>query len=1030
MDLDGQNTGIDTDLYSRQIGTFGIEMMGKLQKLKVLIIGAKGVGTEIAKNLALMGVDTICLHDDDTVKRQDLGVNFFLRSADVGVKVVSEVCLRHLQDLNGNVNVIAHRGEITEEVIVQYDVVVCCDQKLDMLMKVSGSCRNNRLNKRIGFISADTFGMVGAIFVDFGNNFVCVDPSGKDTITAIVSGISSEEKGVVYIHTEGSMPFQSGDVVTFSEVEGMEELNSMGPVEITVKDKDSFTIGDTRGFKPYISGGIVKEIRRPKQINFISFEEAMTNPSKNNCMLTMDYSLFGRAEQLHWISMAYRMCGNDVNSVKASAQNLNAKAQSSAVEQIDEKVLSNFVRFAHLRISPLCSFVGGVVAHEVIKFTGKYHPIDQWLYCDFTLPEEVTTGNTSDVGFDSRYSDQIAIWGREVQSKIQSAKIFTVGSGALGCEFMKHFALLGCGTQNGGVVTLTDNDRIEVSNISRQFLFRKKPPEIHKRFQKHVGLPKSKVAAMAAKDINEHMRIEALEIAVGQETEDYFNDRFWEHLTVVVNALDNVKARQYVDGRCVWYEKPLLESGTLGTMGNVQVIIPHITQCYSESQDPQETSIPLCTLKHFPYQVDHTIQWARDLFEGLFTQLAHDMRKIQNNSSGKRAKNSVTSRFTEIDDIPDDKVKMIAQLVKITDNNAKEELLRIAAHLLNQYFVNNIKQLLYSFPADHLTSDGLKFWSPPKRIPEPLVFNSEEKYVNMFLVATSNILGTVIGKDVRVDANDAKAMPKVEFEEFKPVVLKLSNDKLNVEVEAPANNDKMREVLIDEIRRSNAKFNSVDFEKDDDTNFHIEFIWATANMRCRNYDIEQCDRMKAKLIAGKIIPAIATTTAMVAGLVMLEFVKTICYKKLKLEHFRNSFCCLATPVWLQSEPMPPTTTSDKEYDPIVGGAVRALPANFTTWDKVHLNLPNGTVKEIIEAIRDKFNVEIIILSAGNICIYNSFMPSHQRERLNQPVAELMEKLSKKPLPPSCSHLVMEASCTDDDDVDVVIPTIKFSFRNA
>lgn len=148
-------------------------------------------------------------------------------------------------------------------------------------------------------------------------------------------------------------------------------------------------------------------------------------------------------------------------------------------------------------------------------------------------------------------------------------------------------------------------------------------------------MSKSKVAAVAAREINEHMKIEALEIAVGEDSEDFFNDKFWENVTVVVNALDNVKARQYIDGRCVWYERPLLESGTLGTMGNVQVIIPHMTQCYSESQDPQETSIPLCTLKHFPYQVDHTIQWARDLFEGMFTQLAHDLKKIQQGASGR-----------------------------------------------------------------------------------------------------------------------------------------------------------------------------------------------------------------------------------------------------------------------------------------------------------------------------------------------------------------------------------------------------------
>lgn len=74
--------------------------------------------------------------------------------------------------------------------------------------------------------------------------------------------------------------------------------------------------------------------------------------------------------------------------------------------------------------------------------------------------------------------------------------------------------------------------------------------------------------------------------------------------------------------RCVYYRKPLLESGTLGTKGNTQVVVPFITESYSSSQDPPEKSIPICTLKNFPNAIEHTLQWARDMFEGLFRQSA------------------------------------------------------------------------------------------------------------------------------------------------------------------------------------------------------------------------------------------------------------------------------------------------------------------------------------------------------------------------------------------------------------------------
>ena len=247
-----------------------------------------------------------------------------------------------------------------------------------------------------------------------------------------------------------------------------------------------------------------------------------------------------------------------------------------------------------------------------MKLTGKYTPLRQWLHHDFfeVLPEgEVARSITND-----RFYDYHVLFGDEFVKKASKSSSFLIGAGALGCEFIKMFALMGFSTQ-GGKVMVTDDDNIEISNLNRQFLFRKK----------HVGKNKSETACGVGRVINHSANFESIKLRVSQENESIFNDNFWTGLDFVVNAVDNVKARQYVDGQCVWFEKPLFESGTLGTKCHSQIIIPHVTISYTDIQDPPEESIPLCTLKNFPYQIEHTIQWARDYFEGTFAEPSGDL---------------------------------------------------------------------------------------------------------------------------------------------------------------------------------------------------------------------------------------------------------------------------------------------------------------------------------------------------------------------------------------------------------------------
>ena len=104
-----------------------------------------------------------------------------------------------------------------------------------------------------------------------------------------------------------------------------------------------------------------------------------------------------------------------------------------------------------------------------------------------------------------------------------------------------------------------------------------------------------------------------------------------------------------------------------------------------------------------------------------------------------------------------------------------------------------------------------------------------------------------------------------------------------------------------------------EFEKDEDANYHIDFIHAAANVRSMNYTLTEMDWITVKLKAGRIVPALATTTAAIAGLQTIELLKLIkrgnnifaAESKCKVSLFRNAFLNLAVPSLMMSEPGEP-----------------------------------------------------------------------------------------------------------------------------
>ncbi|KAI3300289.1 hypothetical protein DTO002I6_1012 [Penicillium roqueforti] len=1005
---------IDESLYSRQLYVLGHEAMKRMGSSNVLIVGLKGLGVEIAKNIALAGVKSLTLYDPAAVAISDLSSQFFLQPEDVG-KPRAEVTAPRVAELNSYVPVTVHEGQSLVgdlERLKHYQAVVLTQTPLKEQLVIADFCHKNNIYLTI----TDTFGLFGYIFNDFGKNFTVGDPTGEEPAGGIVAAIN--EEGLVSALDETRHGLEDGDFVTFTEVKGMDGLNNSDPRKVTVKGPYTFTIGDVSGLGSYEGGGLFAQVKMPKFIDFQPLEDQLKKPE----LLMSDYAKFDRPQQLHiGIQALHKFAethdgqlphphnDSDAQEVLKIANDLAATDEEKV--ELDEKIIKELSYQARGDLNPLAAFFGGIAAQEVLKaVSGKFSPIHQWLYFDSleSLPSSVTRSEESCKPLGTRYDGQIAVFGKEYQDKLANVTEFLVGSGAIGCETLKNWAMMGLGTGPKGKLYVTDMDQIEKSNLNRQFLFR----------TKDVGRLKSECASAAAQAMNRELKdkIVTLRDRVGADTEHVFNEDFWNGLDGVTNALDNVDARTYVDRRCVFFRKPLLESGTLGTKCNTQVVLPFITESYSSSQDPPEKSFPMCTLKSFPNRIEHTIAWARDVFQTYFVGPPEsvNMYLSQPDYIQQTLKQAGNEKQT---------LEHLRDFLVTEKPLTFDDCIVWARQQFEAQYNNAIQQLLYNFPRDSKTSSGQLFWSGPKRAPTPLKFDSTNPTHLGFVIAGANLHAFNYG--IKNPGADKDYYRRVVDDMIVPEFTPSSNLKIQANENDPDPNAQPAGLSNDEeeIQKLVASLPSpkslagfrlqpVEFEKDDDTNHHIDFITAASNLRADNYEIPQADRHKTKFIAGKIIPAIATTTALATGLIGLELYKIVDGKD-DIEQYKNGFVNLALPFFSFSEPI----GSEK-------GKYQGKQGEVTIdklWDRFEVE--DIQLQEFLDFFAEK-GLDITMVSSGVSLLYASFYPpSKVKDRLPLPMSKLVEHVSKKPVPEHQKNIIFEVTAEDQTEEDVEVPYV-------
>eukprot|EP01035_Chromulina_nebulosa_P025282 gene25282-32993_t len=758
---------IDESLYSRQLYVMGHEAQRRMAASTVIIVGLGGLGVEVAKNIILAGVKSVILYENDNSKTQisDLSAQFYLTEEDV--RLGNRRCdssLPKLKELNPYVSVTTMKGDLKDIISKSSPTaVVLTEASIDDQLAISAYCRN----AGVCLVISDVWGIFASVFCDFGPSFVVNDSNGEPAASSMIAGVtlssldSAPKNSTVLMVTvleENRHNLESGDRVTLSGIvaTGYLDLLNGNEFDVVVKNNDPYNFfiylqlpaGVTTTGATYERGGYVNQIKKPVTVSFQPLVQSLFDPKEIVCdsmklhlvsamhvaffalkQYQKKYGYLPEAGNVHHAEEFFQLT-LQANSTEFAGLGISAESLRQ-----EEKIIKRLALCSRGVLSPICALIGGVVGQEVLTAcSGKFMPIKQWFYYDAseTLSDEpLPQEEVSPVG--SRYDGQIMVYGKQLQSQLLQLNMFLVGAGAIGCEMIKNWAMMGISSPargGKGITYVTDMDRIEKSNLSRQFLFR----------NTDINHPKSTTAARAVTQMNPAFNATSFENKVAPETEYIFNDDFFESLDMVCTALDNVEARLYIDQKCLFYHKPMLESGTLGPKGHTQVVVPFKTENYGASRDPPEKSIPVCTLKHFPNQIDHTLQWAREWFEEVFQQTPEDVKQYVSMPSREAYDNILAAQQN---------MKMDT-LLRVSAAIGADTRLTTYAHCViwarkafEELFANRIKQLLFSFPLDRLTANGTPFWSGAKSPPMPLQFNIADPLHAEFIISTANLLAAV-----------------------------------------------------------------------------------------------------------------------------------------------------------------------------------------------------------------------------------------------------------------------------------------------
>ena len=549
------------------------------------------------------------------------------------------------------------------------------------------------------------------------------------------------------------------------------------------------------------------------------------------------------------------------------------------LSKIDKPFLDNVFKFCKFKFTPFTNFLAGIVSEEVIKFTGLYKPVSQWVYFNFfsllnlsKVNDSIEKQNITEENIDPMI---LNVFNEIYNEEIKDANILIIGFNNISYEIIKLFIILGL---------LEENEANKIKIISDdKNIIKEKLDEL-----KHLGKTNNISIIQEKLDINDN-------------DNNYTNKDWWINSNIIIDTLTfdlNSKEKISLIKNSKKNNKILISLNGSKFSATLEILLPENKNdnyiIEETPKEPEEEKNEIKIMDEFNEEedydkyrnictLDEALNWSKKYFEDNFIKYIKYLIELINRNHSESDMNkyidNIFSQEKEKEkdfDISIKLIKIFKKLLTFKLGMNYETIVFYSIEIFEELFSKSVEKILLKYPSDLLLKNSAKkFWSGARKEPKKVIFDvNKEEHFQLIYCMTHFFCEILKLPDIK---NKMKTIKQV-IEKYEPKKPDSNVKKMKLKEYSYIEKFSLIQFLKSTSKDNldfqelelNLENNNENFEDLDKMNMQLKFIILAANIKLSNFGLNQNNKTEAinKILnINEIHPSVSST---IAGITVMQ----------------------------------------------------------------------------------------------------------------------------------------------------------------